>query len=100
MKKKILLCLLTIIVLLGATGCRKDNMEDIDIVVTNYPNEYILTSIYGEHANINSVYPDGVNVNNYKITSKRLICSGFFVIFSKVSSKSLSEAFFLFRYNK
>lgn len=71
MKKKILLCLLTIIVLLGATGCRKDNMEDIDIVVTNYPNEYILTSIYGEHANINSVYPDGVNVNNYKITSKR-----------------------------
>lgn len=71
MKKKILLCLLTIIVLLSTTGCRKDNMEDIDIVVTNYPNEYILTSIYGEHANVNSVYPDGVNVNNYKITSKR-----------------------------
>lgn len=71
MKKKVLLCLLIIIVLLGTTGCRKDNMEDIDIVVTNYPNEYILTSIYGEHANINSVYPDGVNVNNYRITSKR-----------------------------
>ncbi|MBP3841681.1 MAG: zinc ABC transporter substrate-binding protein [Bacilli bacterium] len=71
MKKKILLCLLTITILLSTTGCKKDNMEDIDIVVTNYPNEYILTSIYGEHANINSVYPDGVNVNNYKVTSKR-----------------------------
>lgn len=71
MKKKILICLLTITILLCATGCRKDNMEDIDIVVTNYPNEYVLSSIYGEHANISSVYPDGVNVNKYKVTSKR-----------------------------
>ena len=71
MKKKILLCLLTIVVLIGATGCRKDNMEDIDITVTNYPNEYIISTIYGEHANINSVYPDGVKVNEYKVTSKR-----------------------------
>lgn len=71
MKKKILLCLLTIVVLIGTTGCRKDNMEDIDITVTNYPNEYIISTIYGEHANINSVYPDGVKVNEYKVTSKR-----------------------------
>ena len=71
MKKKIFICLLTITILLCATGCRKDNMEDIDIVVTNYPNEYVLSNIYGEHANISSVYPDGVNVNKYKVTSKR-----------------------------
>ena len=71
MKKKILLCLLTIVILIGTTGCRKDNMEDIDITVTNYPNEYIISTIYGEHANINSVYPDGVKVNEYKVTSKR-----------------------------
>ena len=71
MKKKILLCLLTIIVLISVTGCKKDNMEDIDITVTNYPNEYIISTIYGEHANINSVYPDGVKVNEYKVTSKR-----------------------------
>ena len=71
MKRKILLCLLTIIILLTTTGCRKDNMEDIDIVVTNYPNEYILSNIYGNHATISSVYPDGVDVTTYKITSKR-----------------------------
>ena len=71
MKKKIFICLLTITILLCATGCRKDNMEDIDIVVTNYPNEYVLSNIYGEHANISSVYPDGVNINKYKVTSKR-----------------------------
>ena len=46
-------------------------MEDIDIMVTNYPTEYILTELYGEHATIKSVYPDGVVVKNYKISKKR-----------------------------
>ena len=53
------------------TGCRKDDMEDIDIVVTNYPNEYIIKEMYGQHANISSVYPDGVIVEDYKVTTKR-----------------------------
>ncbi len=72
MKKfKIISCLLLISILTLTTGCRKDNMEDIDIMVTNYPTEYILTELYGEHANIKSVYPDGVVVKNYKISKKR-----------------------------
>ena len=72
MKKfKIISCLLLISILVLTTGCRKDNMEDIDIMVTNYPTEYILTELYGEHANIKSVYPDGVIINNYKIPQKR-----------------------------
>ena len=72
MKKfKIISCLLFISLLVLSTGCKKDNMEDIDIMVTNYPTEYILTELYGEHANIKSVYPDGVIVENYKISKKR-----------------------------
>lgn len=72
MKKfKIISCLLLISIIVLTTGCKKDNMEDIDIVVTNYPNEYILTELYGKHANIKSVYPDGVIVKNYKIPKKR-----------------------------
>ena len=72
MKKfKIISCLLLISILILTTGCRKDNMEDIDIMVTNYPTEYILTELYGEHATIKSVYPDGVVVKNYKISKKR-----------------------------
>ena len=72
MKKfKIISCLLLISILVLTTGCRKDNMEDIDIMVTNYPTEYILTELYGEHATIKSVYPDGVVVKNYKISKKR-----------------------------
>ena len=72
MKKiKIISCLLFISVILMSTGCKKDNMEDIDIAVTNYPNEYILTELYGKHANIKSVYPDGVVIESYKIPKKR-----------------------------
>ena len=53
------------------TGCTNDSMDNIDIIVTNYPTEYILTELYGEHANIKSVYPDGVIINSYKIPEKR-----------------------------
>ena len=53
------------------TGCTSDNMENINIIVTNYPNEYIVKELYGEHATITSIYPDGVDINNYKISSKQ-----------------------------
>ena len=69
--KKILLCLLSMFILLSVTGCRQDDMEDIDIIVTNYPNEYIVSQLYGKHSNISSIYPDGVDIDNYKITNKR-----------------------------
>ena len=67
--KKILLLLIISIVL---TGCTNDDMEGIDVLVTNYPNEFITKSIYGDHANITSVYPDGVNIDKYKISKKQI----------------------------
>ena len=63
-----------IIVLLAAlftTGCTTDDMENIDIIITNYPNEYVTKSLYKEHATITSIYPDGVDINNYKISNKQ-----------------------------
>lgn len=71
MKNKIMLLVLGVFVLSFATGCKKDNMEDIDIAVTNYPNEFLVDRLYGEHAKINTVYPDDVDIANYKITSKQ-----------------------------
>ena len=47
-------------------------MEDIDIITTSYPLEYILTTLYGKHASINSIYPDGVDTYNYDLTEKAL----------------------------
>lgn len=67
--KKILL--LFILVILCTTGCTKDDMEGINVVVTNYPNEYITNIIYGKHSNITSIYPDGVNIDKYKISNKQ-----------------------------
>lgn len=53
------------------TGCKQDDMEDIHIVVTNYPNEYIISELYGNHAHIESIYPDGVDIDTYRVTSKQ-----------------------------
>ncbi len=68
-KLKIILCLCLLIIV---TGCTKDNMEDIEIITTSYPIEYITSRLYGEHALINSIYPDGTDIRNYKITKKQL----------------------------
>lgn len=70
-KKKIILLLLIFITTLFTTGCKQDNMEDIEIAVTNYPNEYIVNKLYGEHATINQIYPDGVDTSKYKLTKKQ-----------------------------
>ena len=66
MKKKILYLLLIICTTLISTGCFNDSMDNIEIIVTNYPNEYILKKLYGNHATIKSVYPDGIDINSYK----------------------------------
>ena len=58
-------------ILLTTTGCKSDDMEDIEIVTTNYPNEYIIERLYGEHAKVSNIYPDGVDVNDYKFTNKQ-----------------------------
>ncbi|MDD3241607.1 MAG: metal ABC transporter substrate-binding protein [Bacilli bacterium] len=59
------------LILLTTTGCfKRDTLEDIDIIATDYPIEFIVNQLYGEHSNISSIYPDGTNTNNYKLTSK------------------------------
>lgn len=69
--KKISLAIFIIGVSILTTGCRQDDMEDINIVVTNYPNEYIISELYGQHAHIESIYPDGVDIDSYRVTAKQ-----------------------------
>lgn len=52
-------------------GCTNDSMDNIDIVVTNYPNEYVVKKLYDNHATITSIYPDRVDINEYKISNKQ-----------------------------
>ena len=71
MKKIVSIFILTVLVF-SLTGClKRDTMEDITIYTTNYPTEYITNRLYGEYSTINSIYPDGVNINNYKLTEKQ-----------------------------
>ena len=65
----LLIILMPMILLCG--GCGNDSMDNIDIVVTNYPNEYVVKKLYGNHASITSVYPDGVDINEYQFSDKQ-----------------------------
>lgn len=69
--KKIILYITIPMITLISTGCAKDNMDNINITVTNYPNEYVIKALYGEHANIESTYPDGIDINTYKLSKKQ-----------------------------
>lgn len=69
--KFILLFILTIFTSVLLTGCTDDNMDNIQIYVTNYANEYIAKELYGEHATVTSIYPDGIDITNYKVSDKQ-----------------------------
>ena len=74
MKKKLLIMsLLSIITIIFTTGCLdNDNLEGSNITTTVYPVEYLITRLYGEHSNISSIYPNGTDITEYKLTNKKL----------------------------
>ena len=69
--KKILLIGLMVVGCLFTSGCTTDNMDNIEVIVTNYSTEFIMKELYDEHANITSIYPDGVDIDNYTISDKQ-----------------------------
>jgi len=71
--KKIIYTIILALSMFTLTGCFKmDDMEDITIYTTSYPIEFITDSLYGEHCNIKSIYPDGADIKNYKVNSLQL----------------------------
>ena len=64
-----------IILILGfsMTGClKRNNMENITIYTTNYPTYYITKRLYGKFSKVKSIYPNGVNIDDYSLTSKQI----------------------------
>ena len=71
--RKICSIFVLFVLVFSLTGClKRDNMEDITIYTTNYPTEYITKRLYDEFSDVLSIYPDGVNINTYKLTNKQL----------------------------
>ena len=61
------------IMTVSLTGCfKRDTFEDIDIYTTAYPFVYITNYLYGEHSTVHSIYPNGVDIYNYKLTDKQI----------------------------
>ena len=70
--KKTLLSILLVSCMVLTTGCfNKKNMEEISINTTVYPITFIANTLYNENATINSIYPNGVNFNKFKLTEKQ-----------------------------
>ena len=70
--KKFLIFSVLIILLMSGCSITKDSMEDINIYTTIYPIRYLLDSLYGENSTINSIYPSGVDTNDYELSDKKL----------------------------
>lgn len=62
--------LFSAIILFSLTGCfNNDSMENINIVTSSYPIEYITNELYGEHSTITSIYPKDDDTNDFKVTN-------------------------------
>ena len=61
-------------VLFLLSGCffKRDSMEDITIYTTSYPINYLVDYLYGDNAKINSIFPTGVNIDEFEISDKKV----------------------------
>lgn len=66
------LCLLLLIILL--TGCNggRNSMNNINIYTTTYPINYLIDELYGKHSKIYSIYPTGINLDEYELSTRKI----------------------------
>lgn len=66
--------ILGLLIILCTTSCslKTDNLENATIYTTVYPINYLTQYLYGEYANISSIYPQDCDLNNYKLTEKQI----------------------------
>lgn len=70
--KKLFLSLILSMTILLTSGCfDKKNMEEVTINTTVYPITFIANTLYNDNATITSVYPNGVNIDKFKLTKKQ-----------------------------
>lgn len=72
MKKKLWMIIFMMVILLSGCSFTKDSMEDITIYTTIYPVRYLIDSLYGTNSTIYSVYPSGIDPNDYELSDKKL----------------------------
>lgn len=68
-KLSILLC-----IILLCSGCNVNNndMENINIYTTIYPINYLINTLYQDHSKVYSIYPTGIDIENYELSTRKL----------------------------
>lgn len=63
-----------LIILFLFSGCKtsQNNMEDINLYTTTYPIQYLTQTLYGDHSKTYSIYPTGVDLNEYELSDRKL----------------------------
>lgn len=66
--------LLTLAIALLLSGCEIENndMKNINIYTTTYPINYLINVLYGDYSKIYSIYPTGVDIDEYEISNRKL----------------------------
>ena len=85
------------------SGCFKnDDFEDITIYTTIYPIEYITDYLYGEYSEVNSIYPNGVNISAYELTDIQIkdYSNMNLFVFDGTDDKESNYVTSIFKYNK
>lgn len=72
MRKRIFILLILTIFMVTGCNVKKDNMEGITIYTTIYPIRYLIDSLYGDNSTIYSIYPAGVDTNEFDLSDKKL----------------------------
>lgn len=71
--RKIIYLFLLCGMLVGLTGCfKRDQLENISIITTIYPLEYVTNILYGEHSTVSSMYPNDTDSFTYQFSDKQV----------------------------
>lgn len=71
--KKICKIFVLLLACMSLCACfKRDDLEDITIYTTVYPIEYLTQVLYGTNSEVLSIYPDGANVKEQKLTEKQI----------------------------
>ena len=70
--KRLIYLFMILFIITGCSIFKRDDMENISIITTNYSLEYVSKSLYGDNSLISSIYPDGINIDDYTLTDKQI----------------------------
>lgn len=95
--RKFIKLLVLIVVVTMLTGCLKsEELDNAEIFTTVYPIEYLVNELYGYNSEIKSIYPDGVDINEYTLSNtkkKKYSKSDLFVYNGLTDEKKIAASF-------